>query len=77
MPAFQRGSVTDVGKAVGVEPERLDCGVVEEDGIRHRQVSVVGWYFPGKRREVVVIVPAAGATEVAIIPYVKFLLGAG
>ncbi|MGB8683099.1 MAG: hypothetical protein WCD12_09460 [Candidatus Binatus sp.] len=77
VPAFQRGSVTDVGKAVGVEPERLDCGVVEEDGIRHRQVSVVGWYFPGKRREVVVIVPAAGATEVAIIPYVKFLLGAG
>jgi pimeloyl-ACP methyl ester carboxylesterase len=38
---------------------------------------VVGWYFPGKRREVVVILPAAGAPEVAMIPYVKFLLGAG
>ena len=33
--------------------------------------------FPGKRREVVVIVPAAGAPETAIIPYAKFLLGAG
>jgi hypothetical protein len=77
VPAFQRGSVTDVGKALGVEPERLDCGVVEEDGIRHRQVGVVGWYFPGKRREVVIVVPSAGATEVAMIPYVKFLLDAG
>jgi len=38
---------------------------------------VVGWYFPGKRREVVVIVPPAGAPEKAMIPYVKFLLGAG
>src|SRR6202167_263745 len=77
VPAFQRGSITDVGRAVGVEPERLDCGVVEEDGIAHHQVSVVGWYFPGKRREVVVFVPAAGAPETAMIPYVKFLLGAG
>lgn len=77
VPSFQRGSLTDVGVAVGVEPERLDCGVVEEDGIHHRKVSVVGWYFPGKRREVVVILPAAGAPEVAMIPYVKFLLGAG
>jgi len=77
VPSFQRGSLTNIGNALGVEPERLDCGVVEVDGIRHRQVSVVGWYFPGKRREVVVILPAAGAPEVAMIPYVKFLLGAG
>src|SRR5271163_1184953 len=77
VPPFKRGSVTDIGTALGVEPERLDCGIVEEDGIRHRQVSVVGWYFPGKRREVVVIVPAAGAPEIAMIPYAKFLLGAG
>jgi pimeloyl-ACP methyl ester carboxylesterase len=77
VPAFQRGSVTDVGTALGVEPERLDCGVVEEDGFRHHQASVVGWYFPGKRREVVVFVPSAGAPETAMIPYVKFLLGAG
>jgi pimeloyl-ACP methyl ester carboxylesterase len=77
VPAFQRGSVTDVGTALGVEPERLDCGVVEEDGFRHHQVSVTGWYFPGKRREVVVILPAAGASETAMIPYAKFLLGAG
>ena len=78
VPSFQRGSITDIGVALGgVEPERLDCGVVEEDGLRHRQVSVVGWYFPGKRREVVVLLPAAGAPETAMIPYVKFLLGAG
>ena len=77
VPSFQRGSLTDIRAALGVEPERLDCGVVEVDGIRHRQVSVVGWYFPGKRNEAVVIVPAAGASEVAMIPYAKFLLGAG
>jgi len=77
VPGFKRGSVTDIKTALGVEPERLDCGMVEEDGIRHRQVSVVGWYFPGKRREVVVIVPAAGAPETAMIPYVRFLLDAG
>jgi pimeloyl-ACP methyl ester carboxylesterase len=76
VPAFERGSVTDIGKALGMEPERLDCGVVEEDGIGHRKVSVVGWYFPGKRREVVIIVPAV-APEVAIIPYARFLLDAG
>jgi pimeloyl-ACP methyl ester carboxylesterase len=76
VPAFRRGSITDIGVALGVEPERLDCGVVEEDGLRKRQVSVVGWYFPGKRREVVVIVPAV-TPEVAIIPYAKFLLAAG
>ncbi len=77
VPSFQRGSLSDIRAAVGVEPERLDCGVVEEDGIRHRKVSVVGWYFPGKRREVVVILPPAGAPEVAMIPYVRFLLAAG
>src|SRR5208282_1976785 len=77
VPSFERGSLTDIGVAVGVEPKRLDCGVVEEDGFRHRQVSVVGWYFRGKRREVVVIIPAAGAPETSMIPYVKFLLGAG
>ena len=77
VPAFQRGSITDIGKAIGVEPERLDCGVVEEDGFRHRQVSVTGWYFPGKRREVVIIVPPAGAPEIGMIPYVKFLRDAG
>ena len=69
--------MTDIAKALGLEPERLECGVVEEDGIRHRQASVVGWYFPGKRREVVVILPAAGAPETAIIPYAKFLMDAG
>jgi pimeloyl-ACP methyl ester carboxylesterase len=77
VPSFKRGSITDIGIALGVEPERLDCGVVEEDGIRHRSVGVVGWYFPGKRREVVVFIPAAGAPETAMIPYVKFLLAAG
>ncbi len=77
VPAFKRGSITDIGAALGVVPERLDCGVVEEDGIRHHQASVVGWYFPGKRREVVVIMPAADAPETAMIPYAKFLLGAG
>ncbi len=77
VPQFKRGSITEVGAALGVEPERLDCGVVEEDGLAHHQVSVVGWYFPGKRREVVVIIPPAGAPETAMIPYVKFLLGAG
>ena len=77
VPSFQRGSIENIGAALGVEPERLDCGVVEEDGFRHRKVSVVGWYFPGKRREVVVILPSAGAPETAVIPYVKFLLDAG
>jgi pimeloyl-ACP methyl ester carboxylesterase len=77
VPQFKRGSLTDVGGALGVEPERLDCGVVEEDGISHHQLSVVGWYFPGKRREVVVIIPPAGAPETAMIPYVKFLLAGG
>ncbi len=77
VPSFQRGSLSDIRAALGVDPERLDCGVVEEDGITHRNVSVVGWYFPGKRREVVVILPAAGAPEVAMIPYVRFLLQAG
>src|SRR5271167_2357317 len=28
VPQFARGSLTDVGTALGVEPERLDCGVV-------------------------------------------------
>src|ERR1700735_5500406 len=77
VPAFKRGSVTDIGSALGVEPERLDCGVGEEHAFRHHQVSVVGWYFPGKRREVVIILPAAGASETAMIPYAKFLLDAG
>ncbi|HEV2170304.1 MAG TPA: alpha/beta hydrolase [Candidatus Binatus sp.] len=77
VPPFQRGSITDIGKALGEEPERLDCGLVEEDGIGHRKMSVVAWYFPGKRREVVVIVPPAGAPETSMIPYVKFLMGAG
>ncbi|MGA9721828.1 MAG: alpha/beta hydrolase [Candidatus Binatus sp.] len=75
--SVQRGSMKDIGAAIGVEPTRLDCGVVEEDGLRHRQVSVIGWYFPGKRRQVVVIVPAEGTPEAGMIPYVKFLLGAG
>ncbi|HZC47049.1 MAG TPA: hypothetical protein VE243_11275 [Candidatus Acidoferrum sp.] len=78
VPEFKRGSLTDIGTALGgLEPERLDCGVVEEDGLRHHQMSVVGWYFPGTRREVVILLPAAGAPETAMIPYVKFLLGAG
>ncbi len=75
--SFQRGSMKDIAAALGVEPTRLDCGVVEEDGFRHRQVSVIGWYFPGKRRQVVLIVPAEGSPEAGMIPYVKFLLGAG
>lgn len=77
VPAFKRGSVTEIANAVGIEPERFDAGTVEEDGWRHRQVGVVGWYFPGKRHEVVVIVPATGASEEALIPYIKFLHDAG
>lgn len=77
VPSFKRGSITDIGKALGVEPERLDCGVVEEDGFRHHQVTVVAWYFPGRRHEAVVILPGAGAPETSMIPYVKFLLAAG
>src|ERR1700685_2237493 len=60
VPAFQRGSVPDVGTALGVEPERLDCGVVEEDGFRHDQASVVGGYFRGKRRGGGGVGPAGG-----------------
>src|ERR1700730_11826003 len=77
VPMFKRGSVTDIATAVGMDPERYDAGTVEDDAGRHRQVSVVGWYFPGKRREVVVIVPAAGGSEDQLIPYIKFLHGAG
>lgn len=77
VPGFKRGSVTDIAAAIGVEPERFDAGTVEEDGGRHRQASAVGWYFPGKRREVVVILPAAGGSEDQLIPYVKFLHEAG
>jgi pimeloyl-ACP methyl ester carboxylesterase len=77
VPNFKRGSITEITAAVGMEPERFDAGTVEDDAGRHRQVSVVGWYFPGKRREVVVIVPAAGGSEVQLIPYIKFLHEAG
>src|SRR5260370_5077032 len=77
VPEFKRGSVTDIATAIGIEPERYDAGTVEDDAGRHRQVSVVGWYFPGKRREVVVIVPAAGGSEDQLIPYIKFLHAAG
>src|SRR5208282_3819459 len=28
VPSFERGSLTDIGVAVGVEPKRLDCTVV-------------------------------------------------
>jgi len=77
VPSFKRGSLTDLRVALGVEPQRLDCGVVVEDGIRHRQVSVVAWYLAGRRSEVVVILPAAGAPETAVIPYARFLLAAG
>ncbi len=77
VPAFKRGSVTDIAAAIHVEPERFDAGTVEDDAGRHRQVSVVGWYFPGTRHEVVVIVPADGATEDDLIPYIKFLHDAG
>ncbi len=61
----------------GVEPERFDAGTVEDDAGRHRQITAAGWYFPGKRREVVVIIPAAGGSEDQLIPYVKFLHEAG
>src|SRR5216684_9386677 len=77
VPMFKRGSVTDIATAIGMDPERYDAGTVEDDAWRHRQVSVVGWYFPGRRREVVVIVPAAGGSEDQLIPYVKFLHEAG
>ena len=77
VPGFKRGSVTDIAKAIGVDPERFDSGTVEDDAGRHRAVTVVGWYFPGARREVVVIVPAAGASEDSLIPYIKFLHAAG
>src|SRR5579864_7566002 len=77
VPMFKRGSVTDIATAIGMDPERYDAGTVEDDAGRHRQVSVVGWYFPGKRREVVVIVPAAGGSEDQLIPYIKFLHAAG
>src|SRR5579863_9955166 len=77
VPGFKRGSVTDVAKAIGVEPERFDSGTVEDVAGRHRAVSVVGWYFPGPRHEVVVIMPAAGASEDQLIPYIKFLHAAG
>jgi pimeloyl-ACP methyl ester carboxylesterase len=77
VPMFKRGSVTDIATAIGVDPERYDAGTVEDDAGRHRQVSVVGWYFPGKRREVVVILPAAGGSEDQLIPYIKFLHTAG
>ena len=77
VPMFKRGSVTDIATAIGMDPERYDAGTVEDDAWRHHQISVVGWYFPGKRREVVVIVPAAGGSEVQLIPYIKFLHDAG
>ena len=77
VPGFKRGSVTEIANAVGMDPERYDAGTVEDDVGRHRQVSVVGWYFRGKRREVVVIVPAAGGSEIQLIPYIKFLHAAG
>lgn len=77
VPNFQRGSITDIGKALGIDPERLDSGIVEEDGIGRAKVSVVSWYFPGKRRQVVVILPGAEAPEISMIPYVKFLRDAG
>ncbi len=77
VPMFKRGSVTDIATAIGMDPERYDAGTVEDDAWRHHQISVVGWYFPGKRREVVVIVPAAGGSEVQLIPYIKFLHAAG
>jgi pimeloyl-ACP methyl ester carboxylesterase len=77
VPGFKRGSVSDIAAAVGVEPERFDAGTVEDDAGRHRQVSAAGWYFPGKRRAVVVILPAAGGSEVQLIPYIKFLHEAG
>src|ERR1700674_3066882 len=77
VPGFKRGSVTDVAAAIGVEPERFDAGTVEDDAGRHRAVTVVGWHFPGALREVVVILPAAGASEDQLIPYIKFLHAAG
>jgi fermentation-respiration switch protein FrsA (DUF1100 family) len=77
VPGFKRGSVTDIARAIGVEPERYDAGTVEDDAGRHRAISVVGWYFPGTRREAVLIMPSAGASEDQLIPYIKFLHAAG
>ena len=77
VPPLERGTLTEIRNATGIEPERYDAGIVEDEGLNARQVSVVGWYFPGPRREVVILVPAAGGTEAALIPYVKFLHAAG
>jgi pimeloyl-ACP methyl ester carboxylesterase len=77
VPPLKRGTVTEIRNATGIEPQRYDAGMVEDEGLNARQVSVVGWYFPGRRREVVILVPAAGGTEAGLIPYVKFLHAAG
>lgn len=77
VPPLPRGAVTEIREATGIEPERYDAGVVDDEGPFKHQVSVVGWYFRGTRREVVVVVPAAGGTEADLIPYVKFLHAAG
>src|SRR5580704_6671923 len=48
------------------------------DFLRRGGENAFGQHVPQcKRGEVVVIVPPAGAPETAMIPYVKFLLGAG
>lgn len=77
VPPLQRGTLTEIRNATGLEPQRYDAGLVDDEGLNARPVSVVGWYFPGTRHEVVVLVPAAGGTEAALIPYVKFLHAAG
>jgi pimeloyl-ACP methyl ester carboxylesterase len=77
VPPLRRGTVTEIRNAIGIEPQRYDAGMVDDEGLNARPVSVVGWYFPGTRREVVILVPAAGGTEAALIPYVRFLHAAG
>ncbi len=77
VPRLTRGSLTDVRTATGLEPQRFDAGIVQEDGFRARQVPVIGWFFAGSRREAIVLLSAAGGTELQIIPYVKFLHAAG
>ncbi len=38
---------------------------------------MIAWFFAGNRREAIVLLSAAGGTELQIIPYIKFLHAAG
>ena len=77
VPPFKRGSVTDIQAALGVEPERLGL----RRGRRRRFPPSPGqrgrMVFPGQAARSGGVRPSAGAPETAMIPYAKFLLGAG